>query len=61
MTIISLNQIGGVERAQGLMVPLDVPLEGSARPIGLTTRRGWTPTPTQARFLELIREAAGSL
>ena len=57
VTIISRNQIG-VERAQGLMVPLDVPLEGSARPIGLTTRRGWKPTPTQARFLDLIREAA---
>ena len=57
VTIMSLNQIG-VERDMGLMVPLDVPLEGGARPIGLTTRRGWTPTPTQALFLDLIRAAA---
>ncbi|WP_300519309.1 LysR family transcriptional regulator [Aliiroseovarius sp.] len=57
VTIISLNQIG-VERHQGQMVPLDIPLPDSTRPIGLTTRQGWKPTPTQARFLDLIREAA---
>ncbi len=57
VTIMSLHQ-SALEREQGLMVPLDVALPDSARPIGLTYRVGWTPTPTQARFLDLIREAA---
>ena len=37
---------------------LDLPLPESARPIGLTLREGWMPTPTQARFLDLLRAAA---
>lgn len=57
LTILSPRQ-AAVEIELGLMVPLDVPLPGSARPIGLTTRAGWMPTPTQARFLELVRSAA---
>lgn len=56
VTILSPRQ-AAVEIAQGLMVPLDLPLPGSERAIGLTTRAGWMPTPTQARFLELLREA----
>ncbi len=57
VTILSPRQ-AAVEIAQGLMVPLDIPLPDSARPIGLTTRAGWMPTPTQARFLDLVRSAA---
>lgn len=57
VTILSPRQ-AAVEIAAGHMVPLDLPLEGSARPIGLTTRAGWMPTPTQARFLDLLRDAA---
>ena len=57
LTILSPRQ-AAVEIAQGVMVPLDIPLPGSARPIGLTTRAGWMPTPTQARFLDLVRGAA---
>jgi len=57
LTILSPRQ-AAVEIAQGLMVPLDLPLPGSARRIGLTTRAGWMPTPTQARFLDLVRAAA---
>jgi len=57
LTILSPRQ-AAVEIAQGLMVPLDLALPDSARPIGLTTRAGWMPTPTQARFLELVRDAA---
>ncbi|MEJ1999600.1 MAG: LysR family transcriptional regulator, partial [Maritimibacter sp.] len=57
VTILSPRQ-AAVEIAQGLMVPLDIPLPDSARPIGLTTRAGWMPTPTQARFLSLVRSAA---
>jgi DNA-binding transcriptional LysR family regulator len=58
LTILSPRQ-AAVEIEQGLMVPLDIPLPGSSRPIGLTTRAGWMPTPTQARFLQLLRDAAG--
>lgn len=57
LTILSPRQ-AAVEIEQGLMVPLDIPLPGSSRPIGLTTRTGWMPTPTQARFLDLLRAAA---
>ena len=59
LTILSPRQ-AAVEIDQGLMVPLDIPLPGSARPIGITTRGGWMPTPTQARFLDLVRAAAQS-
>lgn len=54
---VHLSQ-AAVEITRGMMVPLDVPLPGSSRPIGLTTRAGWMPTPAQARFLDLIRAAA---
>ncbi len=57
VTIMSLHQIA-VERAQSLMIPLDIDLPDSARPIGLTMRKGWSPTRTQRRFIELIRSAA---
>ncbi len=57
LTLLSPRQ-AAVEITQGLMVPLDLPLPGSARRIGLTTRSGWMPTPTQARFLDLVRAAA---
>jgi len=58
LTLLSPRQ-AAVEIAQGLMVPLELPLPDSARQIGLTTRAGWMPTPTQARFLDLVRAAAG--
>jgi LysR family transcriptional regulator of gallate degradation len=57
LTILSLHQMA-VEQAQGLMVPLSIDLPNSTRPIGLTMRKSWNPTPTQSRFLELIRSAA---
>ena len=57
VTIISLNQ-AAIECAQGLMIPLDIALPDSVRPIGLTYRKGWSPTPTQMRFFDLIRAAA---
>ncbi|WP_299351062.1 LysR family transcriptional regulator [uncultured Shimia sp.] len=57
VTIMSRHQIA-IERAEGLMVPLDIALPSSLRGIGVTTRDGWMPTPTQARFLDLVRAAA---
>ena len=57
VSIISRHQIA-VEEHTGLIVPLDIPLTGDRRPIGLTTRAGWRPTQTQARFLDLLRANA---
>jgi hypothetical protein len=57
LTILSPHQ-AEVEIAHGDMVQLDMDLPDSRRPIGLTTRTGWVPTATQARFLDLIRAAA---
>ncbi len=60
VTVMSLHQVA-TEWAQGLVVPLDIDLPNSARPIGLTYRLGWAPTPTQKHFFELIRSAAKNL
>lgn len=60
LTILSPYQ-AAVEIAHGDMVRLDIDLPGSARPIGLTTRTGWVPTTTQARFMELMQDAVASM
>lgn len=57
VTVMSRHQMA-VEREQGLLVPLDTPLPDSARSIGITTRTNWLPTPTQTRFLSLLRQAS---
>ncbi|MCP4319140.1 MAG: LysR family transcriptional regulator [Hyphomicrobiales bacterium] len=57
VTIMSRHQMA-VECERGLMVPLDIDLPDSARPIGLTFREGWHPTPTQSHFVDLIRDAS---
>lgn len=54
VTIMSRKQIE-VEQEYGILAPLPIELPESARPIGLTYRANWRPTPTQARFLDLIR------
>jgi LysR family transcriptional regulator, regulator for genes of the gallate degradation pathway len=59
ITIISLHQIRH-EREYGLLVPLPVNLKNSERAIGITTRRGWRPTPAQAKFIEFIEKASKS-
>jgi LysR family transcriptional regulator of gallate degradation len=46
------------EIANGLLVPLDVNWNWPGRPIGLTCRKDWTPTPAQALMLASLREAA---
>ncbi len=55
LTVISRHQISR-EEAAGTLVSLPVPLQGNRRPIGLTWRRDWRPTATQARFMDLLRE-----
>lgn len=60
LTIISRHQIQEEER-QGLMVALPVTLKDSEREIGLTYRRDWQPTKTQARFIDFLREAGAEV
>lgn len=57
LTILSRRQIEHEEKA-GLLAALPIPLPGTERPIGLTTRRGWQPTRLQADLLEALRDAA---
>lgn len=47
------------EIERGLVQVLPVDLAASARPIGLTMREGWTPTPAQGALLEKIRAVGG--
>ncbi|PWC35587.1 LysR family transcriptional regulator [Azospirillum sp. TSO22-1] len=56
LTFISAHQIRH-EHELGLLVTLPVDLPGTERPIGLTMRRGWRPTPTQQLFIDFLREA----
>lgn len=49
---------GGQVRAEvdrGHLRIVDIDLSATHRPIGLTTRVGWLPTPAQRRFIEIIR------
>lgn len=46
-----------IERGLVRMLPVD--MAGSARPIGLTMREGWAPTPAQAALLAEIRDIGG--
>lgn len=58
LTLVSVHQIRH-EHDLGLLVVLPLDLPDTARPIGLTIRRGWRPTPMQERFMALLREAGG--
>jgi LysR family transcriptional regulator, regulator for genes of the gallate degradation pathway len=42
------------EIAQGLLARLRFDVEGSSRPIGVTTRAGWIPTPSQDALLRQL-------
>ena len=56
LTLISTHQVQH-EKQLGLLVPLGFGLPPAARSIGLTVRRDWRPTASQARFLDLLRDA----
>lgn len=56
LTLISRHQIRH-EQQLDLLAPLDFDLSHTLRSIGLTVRRDWRPTATQARFLDLLRSA----
>ena len=57
VSIASKRQIAFEESRQNLVqLPIDLPESG--RPIGLTFRTGWIPTPVQKRFLDILRGVA---
>lgn len=57
LTIITPQQVRH-ELQEGSLVRIDVELPGGSRPIGLTYRRGWRPTPMQSWFLDEMRAAS---
>jgi DNA-binding transcriptional LysR family regulator len=56
LACVSRAQAEG-EIARGLVRVLDHQVPGGGRPIGLTMRVGWQPTPAQAAILAAIRSA----
>lgn len=57
LTLISAHQVR-TEEEMGLLVQLPVGVPSLDRDIGITVRKGWRPTATQSRFMELLRDAA---
>lgn len=55
VTITSVNQIR-FELENKSLVALPINLPESARPIGLTFRKDWQPTPTQSLYRDIIRK-----
>ena len=49
------------ETTRGLLTELPITAHWAARPIGLTTRSTWEPTPAQAEFLAILKSAAARL
>lgn len=45
------------EIARGLLRPIDFDLSSTQRPIGLTTRTGWLPTPAQRLLIQTLESA----
>jgi DNA-binding transcriptional LysR family regulator len=60
MMLLSTHQIHYELKAR-MLVPLPHPSGNVVRPIGLTQRRDWRPTPAQGRLLECLRERASAL
>ncbi|MBZ0217204.1 MAG: LysR family transcriptional regulator [Fimbriimonadaceae bacterium] len=60
LALISAHQIRH-ELLQGIFVTLDVDMQGTDRPIGLTLRRDWRPTASQQLFLDSLREAGATM
>lgn len=57
LAIISRNQV--IEEINfGILQEIPFIVQGTERTIGITTRKCWRPTPTQQRFVELLREVA---
>lgn len=54
LTFISSHQVQH-EQEEGILTVLDMDLPSTRRPIGLTLRTGWHPTPTQRLFVSIIK------
>ena len=50
ISVVSRHQIS-VDEKLGMITTLDIPLAGHFRDIGLTYRKDWRPTETQAQFI----------
>jgi DNA-binding transcriptional LysR family regulator len=59
LTLLSARQ-ALYEIEQGLLAVVPYPVSLGSRRIGLTYRRGWRPTPTQAILLDHLRSARGT-
>lgn len=57
LTLLSQRQII-FEQAAGLLDIVPVTIPDAERPIGLTVRKDWLPTPLQTEFIELVRHLA---
>jgi len=57
LTLISTHQIEH-ELRLGMLCVLPFALSHTRRPIGITLRQNWQPTPAQSQFLEMLRAAA---
>lgn len=57
LTMLSRHQAAAEIRA-GHMRLLDLTFEDLGRPIGISVRQNWSPTPTQALFMRHIEDAA---
>jgi len=57
LTLISTHQVEQ-ELRQDILSVIPYDLSHTRRPIGVTVRRGWRPTPTQRHFLDLLKDAA---
>ncbi len=57
LTLISTHQVEQ-ELRQSILSVIPYDLSHTRRPIGITVRRDWHPTPTQNYFLDLLKDAA---
>lgn len=57
LTIISKHQVEQ-ELLQDILSVISYDLSHTRRPIGITVRRDWRPTPTQKYFVDLLKDAA---
>ncbi|MDA7425680.1 LysR family transcriptional regulator [Thalassococcus lentus] len=55
VSVVSGHQIK-VDQSQGTITPLDIPLSGHLRDIGLTYRTAWKPTAAQETFIGFLRK-----
>lgn len=55
MTMISEHQVKQ-ELESGILTIIPFKVHHAHRPIGITTRRDWKPTPTQRAFLEILKQ-----